>query len=114
MSSSSDLRCITPGQLAGWLAEKRRVAVLDVRRPAAFDKDPRRIPGAVRVPPDAIAEWARANDASVPVVTYCVHGHEVSQGAAAVLQSSGYEVAFLEGGITEWLSQGHETIAGDD
>jgi thiosulfate sulfurtransferase len=113
MSDSNDVRRISAGQLASLLAENRPVAVLDVRRPSGFEKNPRLIPRAVRVPPDAVAEWARDNNPSVPVVTYCVHGHEVSQGAAAALQACGYQVAFLEGGITEWLSQGHETIASD-
>jgi rhodanese-related sulfurtransferase len=111
MSDADDLRSIDPVQLARWLAENRPVSVLDVRRSAAFEKDPRLIPGAVRVAHDAVAEWARDNDPAVPVVTYCVHGHEVSQGAAAALRASGYEAVFLEGGITAWLNQGQETIA---
>ena len=40
-----------------------------------------------------------------PVVAYCVHGHEVSQGAAATLRKAGIQAAYLEGGIAGWKEQ---------
>jgi hypothetical protein len=36
------------------------------------------------------------------VVLYCVHGHQVSQGAAAALAAAGHDVAWLEHGIAGW------------
>ena len=98
MSDSIKQMSTSPAQLAQWLAGGKPVVVLDVRKQPAFDKNPMLIPGAVRVPPDALSEWAGNNSASSPVVTYCVHGHEVSQGAAALLQGLGYQVSYLEGG----------------
>ena len=44
-----------------------------------------------------------------PVVAYCVHGHEVSQGAAASLRRAGIKAAYLEGGIAEWKETGLPT-----
>ena len=106
MSDSNDVRRISAGQLASLLAENRPVAVLDVRRPSGFEKNPRLIPRAVRVPPDAVAEWARDNKPSVPVVTYCVHGHEVSQDVARTLREGGVDARYLAGGITGWTELG--------
>jgi rhodanese-related sulfurtransferase len=47
--------------------------------------------------------------AASAVVVYCVHGHEVSQGVAAVLQQRGIAARYLEGGIEE----GWRTVGGD-
>src|SRR5262249_29594093 len=33
---------------------------------------------------------------------YCVHGHEVSQGAAAALNDAGISTRYLEGGLEGW------------
>ena len=99
---------MTVEQLGQLLAKGTPVSILDVRRAAAFDKNPVRLPGATRVPPEEVAQWAARNESarSVPIVTYCVHGHEVSQGAAATLRESGFTASYLEGGISEWQSQG--------
>ena len=112
MSAPGNLISTSPAQLAQWLAEGKRVVVLDVRKQPAFDKNPMFIPGAVRVPPETLSEWARSNPASSPVLTYCVHGHEVSQGAAALLQGMGYQLSYLEGGLSEWQAQGHSVRSG--
>jgi NhaP-type Na+/H+ or K+/H+ antiporter len=45
--------------------------VLDVRSRSGYMRDPYRIPGAQRVRPDDIPEWARQNEADKLVVLYC-------------------------------------------
>ncbi len=45
--------------------------VLDVRSRSGYLRDPYRIPGAQRVRPDEIPEWARQNEADKLVVLYC-------------------------------------------
>ena len=100
-------------QLAARIAEGRPLKILDVRRAPAFEKNPVLIPGAERMLPDQTDEWCRRNSTAVPVVAYCVYGHEVSQGAAAALRALGFDAAFLEGGISEWQSQGYPTSPGD-
>lgn len=99
---------MTAEQLALIVAKGAPLLILDVRRAAAFEKNPVRIPGAARVLPEEVPEWAARNASakSVPVVTYCVHGHEVSQGAAAALRASGFTATYLEGGVAEWQNQG--------
>jgi len=111
--SESIATSINVSQLAAWIAEGRHLKVLDVRRAPAFEKNPCLIPGAERVPPDQVDEWSRRNNNAITVIAYCVYGHEVSQGAASALKVKGFDVVFLEGGISEWQSQGHPTAASD-
>jgi rhodanese-related sulfurtransferase len=78
--------------------------VVDVRRTAAYDADDRVIVGAVRCAPDEVAEWAHKH-ADRPVVTCCVHGHEVSQEAAETLRGVGIDARYLAGGIGAWVER---------
>jgi rhodanese-related sulfurtransferase len=80
--------------------------VLDVRRPPAHDASPDRIAGALRCPPDEIALAPAWLPAGAPVVCCCVHGHEVSRGAAAALRALGVDATYLEGGIEAWRAAG--------
>jgi rhodanese-related sulfurtransferase len=78
--------------------------VLDVRRAPAYDTDDRVVVGSVRIP-DEIADWGRDRADGRPVVTYCVHGHEVSQSAAETLRGLGIDARYLAGGIGAWVEQ---------
>ena len=80
--------------------------IIDVRRRAAFDRDPVRLPMALRREPEAVEHWAGELEAWRPVIAYCVHGHEVSQNAAAVLRARGLDARSLEGGIEGWRESG--------
>lgn len=102
-------------ELAELIVTGAQVRILDVRRVPAFEKNPVVLPGALRVPPDALGVWAAHNaaDKSLPMVVYCVYGHEVSQTAAKELEALGFAVRYLEGGISEWQSAGGATTAGD-
>src|SRR5262245_33891248 len=108
MQSEVTVKSTTVEQLAQFIARKAPIVILDVRRAPAFEKNRVLIPGALRLPPEEVPEWAlRSSSAqSIPVVIYCVHGHEVSQGAAKTLQASGFTATFLAGGISEWQEQG--------
>jgi rhodanese-related sulfurtransferase len=83
--------------------------LIDVRRQARFEADDALIAGAVRRDPEAIAAWQHELPQGRPIVVYCVHGHEVSQNAAAALRAVGRDAAYLEGGIVEWCEQGLPT-----
>ena len=45
--------------------------MLDVRTRSSYEHDGGQIPGSVRVLPDQIIEWARANPTERLVVAYC-------------------------------------------
>jgi len=83
--------------------------IVDVRRAPAFDDDDRMIVGAVRCPPDEIARWRRDQADARPVVVYCVHGREVSQGAVDTLRALGIDAHYLAGGIAAWSEAGLPT-----
>src|SRR4051794_6533601 len=76
--------------------------LIDVRRREAFDADKFLIIGAARRLPDDVSKWQNAAPAGKPIVAYCAHGHEVSQGVASTLRSIGMTAAYLEGGIAGW------------
>jgi len=80
--------------------------VVDVRRPAAFERDPVRLPMALRREPEALEQWAVELEPWRPVVVYCVHGHEVSQNAATALRTRGYDAKYLDGGLEHWRESG--------
>ena len=99
MISASDLR----KQLSGGGAP----IVIDVRRQPAFMASGEMVSGALRRDPEKVGTWAKTLPAASSVVVYCVHGHEVSQKAAAALRELGLNASYLEGGIEEgWKALG--------
>jgi thiosulfate sulfurtransferase len=94
---------ITASELKSALSGPRPPLVIDVRRSPAYRSAPDMIAGALRRDPEGVASWA----AELPVVVYCVHGHEVSQGVATALRQRGISAQYLEGGIEEgWRAAG--------
>ena len=87
----------------------RAPLVVDVRRDPAFAADARLIAGALRRTPDTLDPGALPRGRSV--VAYCVHGHEVSQGAAQRLAAAGHEARYLDGGLEAWLAAGGATVS---
>jgi rhodanese-related sulfurtransferase len=104
-----DTVSITLSELSASLGEPRRPIVLDVRREAAFDADPTMIAAALRPGADPVA-YAAQHAHGAPLVTYCVHGHAVSQEAAQRLRAAGHDARYLEGGIEAWREAGHATM----
>ena len=85
--------------------------IVDVRREKAFDESDRMIATAEWRDHEQAAEWAADLPDGAAVVVYCIHGHEVSQGAARALRSAGVDAVFLEGGIEDFIEAGGETVA---
>jgi rhodanese-related sulfurtransferase len=98
-----DAPAITTAALRQSLASGRPPLVIDVRKTPTFLDAPDLIRGALRRDPLRVAEWQRTLPGEADVVVYCVHGHEVSQGAAKALGAR-----FLEGGIEAWRAAGGE------
>ncbi len=76
--------------------------VVDVRREAAFKSAPTRIAGAVWHDHMSAERLAGGGE----VIVYCVHGHNVSEIAAAKLRQAGAKVRMLEGGIEAFAAAG--------
>jgi rhodanese-related sulfurtransferase len=96
---------VAPNDLYRLLGGPRCPFIIDVRKTPAFDEDDCMLPGALRVAPEAIAGWPAPTHAK-SLVVYCVHGHEVSQQAAAALTGRGFHVAWLDGGMALWREMG--------
>jgi rhodanese-related sulfurtransferase len=79
--------------------------VIDARRAPAFDADERMAVGAIRCNPEELAAWRHGRTDCRPVVVYCVHGREVSQGVAETLRGLGIDARYLAGGIGAWVEQ---------
>ena len=80
--------------------------IIDVRRTAAFDADPRIVAGAIRRQPEATADWAPALEPWRPVIVYCVDGEVVSQAVAADLAARGFDTRYLDHGLAGWFAAG--------
>jgi rhodanese-related sulfurtransferase len=94
---------ISAASLRQSLVSARPPLVIDVRKGPTFLGAPDLIRGALRRDPARVADWARSLPGEAEVVVYCVHGHEVSQGAARALNAK-----FLEGGLEAWRAAGGE------
>jgi rhodanese-related sulfurtransferase len=88
---------IAPAALAQSLDSARPPLVIDVRREERFFESTKMLHGALRRDPAKVSDWKNTLPAGAPVVVYCVHGHEVSQGVAKALGAR-----YLEGGIEAW------------
>ncbi len=106
---------ISPIQLNQLIRTPECPVIIDVRRKDAFDLSGRMIATAEWRDPEQAADWAADLPRGAPgaafAVVYCVHGHEVSQGAAEALRQAGVDARFLEGGIEGFIEAGGETVA---
>jgi len=100
---------VSPTDLYARLGTASAPLVIDVRRNDAFNTDETMIIGALRRPPEDVEHWKKELQQDRPVVAYCVHGHEVSQGVTASLHGAGINTNYLEGGITRWKESGLPT-----
>ncbi len=96
-----DAPAISVSSLRQSLASGRPPLVIDVRKSERFREAPDLIRGALRRDPLQVAKWGKTLPEKSAVVVYCVHGHEVSQGAAKALGAR-----YLEGGIEAWRAAG--------
>jgi len=97
---------ITTAALRQAIVSDHPPLVIDVRREERFRDAADLVRGALRRDPLRVADWGRTLPAAAEIVVYCVHGHEVSQGATAALRASGLDARYLEGGIERWRTEG--------
>jgi rhodanese-related sulfurtransferase len=96
---------VSPTDLHGSLGTASAPIVVDVRRAVPDPAKDRLIVAALHRPPDDVERWSKDLPANRPVVVYCVHGHEVSQGVTSALRTAGVDAAYLEGGIAGWTEK---------
>lgn len=97
---------ISVAELARDIAAGRFPYLIDARREERYAETDAVIRGAQRRRPDQVTLWATELPRDAEIVVYCVHGHEVSQGTCATLQSLGRRARYLAGGIEAWRQAG--------
>ncbi len=80
--------------------------LIDVRRKLKRKDDGVAIAGSQWLDPAMWLEWKDTIPATQPVVIYCAHGHELSQGLSATLRAMGVDARYLLGGIEAWRAAG--------
>jgi rhodanese-related sulfurtransferase len=106
---------ISTGELADWLANKRRPApvLLDVRTPEEWSVS--HLPGARRVDPNAPAEnVAGGLPKETPIVTYCAVGYRSGEMADRLRAAGFSNVRNLEGSIFQWANEHRPLVRGDE
>jgi thiosulfate sulfurtransferase len=97
---------IIPTELALWKNAGFAHTLLDVRRGSARASNGADISGATWLDPSLWLDWKDKVPADRPLVVYCAHGHEISQGLAAALCAMGHDARTLVGGMTAWQAAG--------
>ena len=100
---------MTCDQLAKLIGTPKAPIVLDVRRQALRDRDPRLIASARALPESTLAHDGLARLVPTlcgPVVVTCAAGHGRSQAVAAWLRAEGIQAEYLEGGHDAWVAAG--------
>jgi rhodanese-related sulfurtransferase len=101
---------ITVAELALWQSAGFGFELLDVRRAQARAADGTDIAGGRWLDPAQWLDWKDAVPAGRPVVVYCAHGHEISQGLTAALRAMERDARHLEGGISAWKQAGQPVV----
>lgn len=94
---------ITPAQAFRLIGTPEAPTVLDVRIAEDVTALPRLIPTARRI---AHTDIATLTDPPGRAIVACTKGRKLSEGAAALLRSKGWQAEVLEGGTLAWEAAG--------
>ena len=97
---------LTVAELALWQRGEFPFTLIDVRRAEKRRAEGDQIAGGHWLDPTLWLDWKDGVDQSKPVVVYCAHGHEISQGLTAALRAMGLDARHLGGGIEAWRAAG--------
>ncbi len=103
------MNAITVHELAQLQTLGQAFTLLDLRRDSARLQNGTQIANAQWHNPADWLDWKNQVPKDVPVVVYCAHGHEISQGMTTVLRVMGLDARYLDGGISAWQAAGLAT-----
>ncbi|CAM8645215.1 PspE Rhodanese-related sulfurtransferase [Comamonadaceae bacterium] len=103
------MNSITSNDLVRLQVEGQAITLIDVRREKARQSSGCQISRAQWRNPADWLDWKDHIPKDLPVVVYCAHGHEISQGLTKVLEAMGLNARFLSGGIAAWQAAGLPT-----
>ncbi len=89
---------VSPQELNVLIGTPAAPTLLDVRPQHRFANATHILAGAKRCPAEELEQFA-LNLPTGEIIVYCVHGHQVSQGAAELLREAGWNARYLAGGI---------------
>jgi S1-C subfamily serine protease/rhodanese-related sulfurtransferase len=99
---------VVPAQVIGAIEAGDTPVLLDVRTTTDFETSPLRLPGAVRVEPEAVSapDFTLKVEPEQMIVTYCTTRDEGTSAAVAQkLRERGYKrVRILKGGLGGWTN----------
>jgi rhodanese-related sulfurtransferase len=101
-----DPSTISPNELIARIGTRDCPPIFDVRRAEKWAEAPDLIPAARWRDHTAAATWGLDLPRDREVVVYCVHGHNVSQLAAALLRSVGVRARVLDTGVEGYRAAG--------
>jgi rhodanese-related sulfurtransferase len=105
---------ISVPELALWRGAAFPHTLIDVRRKMKRQEDGVEIDSGQWLDPALWLDWKDAVPSTQPIIVYCAHGHELSQGLAAVLRVMGRDARYLTGGIEAWRNAGHDVESLDE
>jgi rhodanese-related sulfurtransferase len=97
---------IAPQALFDLQRSGKPAEVIDVRRRAARRQQGADIPGGTWRDPAQVLGWKDQLEPGPLRIIACAHGHEISQGIAAMLRAMGHRAISLEGGFSAWRDAG--------
>ncbi len=95
---------------ADFKAKSVGALLIDVRKRPAASASGRMVAGARWVDPYSLTFAHPLFQGVRPLLFYCVHGHEVSQFAAAMAAVAGCDAAFVEGGLEALCEEGVDLV----
>lgn len=101
---------ISPKNLMELRDTGAKLNLVDVRKLPAFESSGQIIAGALWRDHEQVETWGAPYVGEGQLIVYCVHGHEVSQNAAAKLTSMGVDARYLQGGFDAWIEAGGTAI----
>ena len=84
------------------------LTIVDIRDGNAFANG--RIPGAIHLTNENIADFLRDADFDAPTVVCCYHGISSQQAAQFLISQDFTDVYSLDGGFSQWLTQHPDNI----
>jgi rhodanese-related sulfurtransferase len=94
---------ITPAQTMRLIGTPDAPTLFDVRGPEDLDALPRLVPTSRILPHGAVDDLTGPPGHAIVV---CMQGRKLSQGAAAILRTKGWQAEVLEGGTEAWAASG--------
>jgi rhodanese-related sulfurtransferase len=99
----TEARELTPHQAQQWLVSEAKVQLIDVRTPGEHKEI--RLLKSKLIPLNTLEARLHELDKKKPVLLYCASGGRSGQ-ALMFLESKGYEVKHVQGGIMQWADDG--------